>query len=160
MGSQQHGNHCVSCLDSLSFQGVAKIAAGIKVGPGMDPTTQMGPLVSEEQLKTGEYMLLGVHPTALPALHDHCGLACAGCPVGVCVCVCGSVTRYMSQGKQEGACAVTGGDRHGTKGYFVQPTVFTDVRPGMSVVDEEVRVRVWASLRASSRMCDVGAPRH
>jgi hypothetical protein len=27
------------------------------------------------------------------------------------------VTRYMSQGKQEGACAVTGGERHGDKGY-------------------------------------------
>ena len=29
--------------------GVAEIASNIKVGPGVDPTTQMGPLVSDEQ---------------------------------------------------------------------------------------------------------------
>ena len=31
------------------LEGVAKIAGSIKVGPGLDPTTQMGPLVSGEQ---------------------------------------------------------------------------------------------------------------
>ena len=31
--------------------GVAEIAKSIKLGPGMDPGTQMGPLVSEEQLR-------------------------------------------------------------------------------------------------------------
>jgi len=31
--------------------GVAEIAKSIKIGSGMDPTTQMGPLVSEEQLR-------------------------------------------------------------------------------------------------------------
>ncbi|MEQ8165542.1 MAG: aldehyde dehydrogenase family protein [Alphaproteobacteria bacterium] len=31
-------------------EGVAEHAKGIKVGPGLDPATQMGPLVSEEQL--------------------------------------------------------------------------------------------------------------
>ena len=31
-------------------EGVAGIAAKIKVGPGLDPTTDMGPLVSDEQL--------------------------------------------------------------------------------------------------------------
>ncbi|MFI4986427.1 MAG: aldehyde dehydrogenase family protein [Alphaproteobacteria bacterium] len=31
-------------------EGVAAIAAKIKVGPGLDPTTEMGPLVSDEQL--------------------------------------------------------------------------------------------------------------
>ncbi len=31
-----------------------------------------------------------------------------------------TVTRYMSQGKQEGACVVAGGGRVGDKGYFVQ----------------------------------------
>jgi phenylacetaldehyde dehydrogenase len=32
-------------------KGVAKIAKGVAVGPGWDPATQMGPLVSDEQLK-------------------------------------------------------------------------------------------------------------
>jgi phenylacetaldehyde dehydrogenase len=31
-------------------EGVAEIAKSIKLGPGMEPTTQMGPLVSDEQL--------------------------------------------------------------------------------------------------------------
>lgn len=31
-------------------EGVAAVAKNIKVGPGLEPTTQMGPLVSEEQL--------------------------------------------------------------------------------------------------------------
>ena len=31
--------------------GVAEIAKGIKLGPGMEPDTQMGPLVSDEQLQ-------------------------------------------------------------------------------------------------------------
>ena len=31
--------------------GVAQIAKSIKMGPGMEPGTQMGPLVSEEQLR-------------------------------------------------------------------------------------------------------------
>ncbi len=30
--------------------GVAEIAKNIKLGPGIDPDTQMGPLVSQEQL--------------------------------------------------------------------------------------------------------------
>jgi phenylacetaldehyde dehydrogenase len=38
-----------SIFDNV-VEGVSKAAAGIKVGPGMDPQTQMGPLVSHEQL--------------------------------------------------------------------------------------------------------------
>jgi acyl-CoA reductase-like NAD-dependent aldehyde dehydrogenase len=36
-----------------------------------------------------------------------------------------SVMGYIEKGKDEGATVATGGGRHGTKGYFVQPTVFT-----------------------------------
>ncbi|MGU3538131.1 aldehyde dehydrogenase family protein [Methylobacterium sp. A54F] len=39
-----------SVFDKL-MQGVSDAAAKIKVGPGLDPTTQMGPLVSAEQLQ-------------------------------------------------------------------------------------------------------------
>jgi phenylacetaldehyde dehydrogenase len=39
-----------SIFDKL-MQGVSDAAAKIKVGPGLDPATQMGPLVSAEQLK-------------------------------------------------------------------------------------------------------------
>lgn len=35
------------------------------------------------------------------------------------------VMGYIESGKAEGATVATGGSRHGSKGYFVQPTVFT-----------------------------------
>jgi acyl-CoA reductase-like NAD-dependent aldehyde dehydrogenase len=43
------------------------------------------------------------------------------------------VTNYMDQGKQEGACYLTGGTRSGERGYFVHPTVIKDVKPSMSI---------------------------
>ena len=42
------------------LEGLAAAAAGIKVGAGIDPTTQMGPLVSAEQLdRVGAYISAG-----------------------------------------------------------------------------------------------------
>ena len=80
--------------------GVAERAKKIKLGPGLAEDTEMGPLVSEEQLLR--------------------------------------VTRYLHQGKQDGACYLTGGGRQGNHGYFVQPTVVTEVNPKMSIVREEI----------------------
>ena len=37
------------------------------------------------------------------------------------------ILKYIEIGKKEGAQLATGGARHGTKGYFVQPTVFHGV---------------------------------
>ncbi len=74
----------------------------ISLGPGMDPATQMGPLVSSEQFTR--------------------------------------VTGFLTAGQKEGATVATGGGRPSRfdKGYFVAPTVFTDVRPDMKVVREEI----------------------
>jgi len=80
--------------------GVAEIAKSIKMGPGMEPGTQMGPLVSDEQFRR--------------------------------------VTGYLESGKSDGATALTGGGRFGDRGYFVEPTVLTNTRPGMKVVREEI----------------------
>ncbi len=44
----------------------------------------------------------------------------------------------FDQGKQAGACYVTGGNRAGQRGYFVRPTVVKDVKPDMSIVREEI----------------------
>ncbi|CAK9782169.1 putative aldehyde dehydrogenase [Cutaneotrichosporon oleaginosum] len=44
---------------------------------------------------------------------------------------------YIAEGKK-GARLVTGGERHGSKGYFVQPTVFADVEMGTKIADEEI----------------------
>jgi len=80
--------------------GVAEIAKGIKLGPGMEDGTQMGPLVSDEQLRR--------------------------------------VTGFLESGVSEGATTVTGGNRHGQTGYFVEPTVITNTRPDMKIVREEI----------------------
>lgn len=39
-----------------------------------------------------------------------------------------SVMKYIDIGKKEGARVVYGGERKDSKGYFIQPTVFADVR--------------------------------
>ncbi|PSS37838.1 hypothetical protein PHLCEN_2v306 [Hermanssonia centrifuga] len=48
------------------------------------------------------------------------------------------VMNYISSGKQEGASLHIGGQRIGTTGYFVEPTIFTDVTPEMKIVREEI----------------------
>lgn len=80
--------------------GVADEAQKIKVGPGMDSSTQMGPLVSEEQ-------------------HQR-------------------VLGYLQSGLSEGAEAITGGNRIGEKGYFVEPTVLVNTHSNMKVIQEEI----------------------
>jgi phenylacetaldehyde dehydrogenase len=106
-----HGQCC--CAGSRLFvekpaydqvvQKVADMSKQIKLGPGWEESTQMGPLVSEEQLSR--------------------------------------VTNYLNAGRSEGACVVTGGGRPDgdlKKGYFVQPTVFTDVKNNMKIMQEEI----------------------
>ncbi len=80
--------------------GVADIAKSMKLGPGYDPTSQMGPLVSKEQ-------------------HER-------------------VLGYIEKGRKEGGEVVAGGAKHGDKGYFVQPTVFTKCGPQSTIVREEI----------------------
>jgi len=48
------------------------------------------------------------------------------------------VLGYIESGKKEGATCALGGGRLGTKGYFVQPTVFTDVTDNMKIAKEEI----------------------
>jgi acyl-CoA reductase-like NAD-dependent aldehyde dehydrogenase len=87
---------------------VAEAASRVKIGPGLDPSTELGPLVSQEQFDR--------------------------------------VTAYLQAGLADGAKALTGGGRHGDTGYFVQPTVFVDVRPEFSIVREEFFGPVVAAL--------------
>jgi len=44
----------------------------------------------------------------------------------------------IDSGKREGAKLATGGARYGDKGYFIQPTVFTDVKDDMTIAKEEI----------------------
>jgi len=45
---------------------------------------------------------------------------------------------YIEAGKQEGAKAVLGGVKRSGKGFYVDPTIFTDIRPDMKIVKEEI----------------------
>ena len=79
-------------------------AAALRVGDGLDPSTQMGPSVSLAQIER--------------------------------------VIDYVRIGREEGATVATGGDRLSSgvlgKGYFHEPTIFTDVAPAMRVAREEI----------------------
>jgi phenylacetaldehyde dehydrogenase len=80
--------------------GVAEQARGLRIGSGTDPNTQLGPLVSDDQLRR--------------------------------------VTGYIEDGLRGGGRALTGGARHGDRGYFVEPTVLVDVEADARVVQEEI----------------------
>jgi alpha-ketoglutaric semialdehyde dehydrogenase len=84
-------------------QFVARVRT-LRVGDGLDPSTDVGPLVSEGQLET--------------------------------------VVRYVKIGRDEGATLAAGGQalRTGThaRGWFHEPTVFTDVTPKMRIAQEEI----------------------
>jgi aldehyde dehydrogenase (NAD+) len=45
---------------------------------------------------------------------------------------------YIQEGKKAGATVVTGGERHGDKGYFIQPTIFSNVTEDMKIMQEEI----------------------
>ena len=45
---------------------------------------------------------------------------------------------YIETGKEQGAKLVVGGERVGEKGYFIQPTIFTDVTKEMKIWNEEI----------------------
>lgn len=48
------------------------------------------------------------------------------------------VLGYIESGQKEGAKLEVGGKRHGTVGYFIQPTVFSNVTDNMKIAKEEI----------------------
>lgn len=48
------------------------------------------------------------------------------------------ILALIDTGKREGAKLLTGGQRYGDRGYFIQPTVFADVKDDMTIAREEV----------------------
>jgi acyl-CoA reductase-like NAD-dependent aldehyde dehydrogenase len=56
------------------------------------------------------------------------------------------VSRYVEIGRDEGARLVVGGARHGAKGYFHQPTIFTGVNNDMRIAREEIFGPVMAVI--------------
>jgi phenylacetaldehyde dehydrogenase len=84
----------------LVANGVAAHARAMRLGAGLDPTAELGPLVSAAQRER--------------------------------------VLRYVHEGIASGARTLSGGSAPARAGFFVEPTVLTDVRPAMSVVQEEI----------------------
>jgi aldehyde dehydrogenase (NAD+) len=48
------------------------------------------------------------------------------------------ILSYIEKGKNAGAACITGGERQGDKGFFVQPTVFDNVTDDMSIATDEI----------------------
>ncbi len=92
-------------------------AESLRVGDGLDPKTDMGPVINAD------------------ALHKILG--------------------YVEVGqKEDGAKLASGGKRLGkgdhANGYFMEPTIFTDVAPGMRIAQEEIFGPVTAVIPTSS----------
>jgi acyl-CoA reductase-like NAD-dependent aldehyde dehydrogenase len=54
---------------------------------------------------------------------------------------------YIGKGKQEGAALLTGGSRWGSRGYFVEPTVFANCTDNMTIVKDEIFGPVFSILK-------------
>lgn len=52
------------------------------------------------------------------------------------------VMDLINAGKKEGAKLQTGGERYGSIGYFIKPTVFSDVKDDMRIAKEEVSLKM------------------
>ncbi|KAJ7266427.1 aldehyde dehydrogenase domain-containing protein [Mycena haematopus] len=48
------------------------------------------------------------------------------------------IMEYIESGKKDGATVHVGGNRVGTEGYFIEPTIFTDTKENMRIVKEEI----------------------
>jgi phenylacetaldehyde dehydrogenase len=98
------------------MEGVLERARTLKIGPGTEPDTFMGPVVSAQQLER--------------------------------------VAGYVRSGQQQGAEIVAGEQQLPSKGYFVRPTVLSNVRPDMTVMREEIFGPVVCALRFADEDMD------
>jgi len=100
-----------SIADEVIAGTISKLSAW-KVGNGLNPDVQMGPLVSDRQRAT--------------------------------------VEEYVEIGKKEGAALVAGGGRPDglPRGYYIQPTIFDQVRPEFRIAREEIFGPVLSVIRA------------
>jgi aldehyde dehydrogenase (NAD+) len=57
------------------------------------------------------------------------------------------IMHYIELGKREGAQCVTGGTRHGERGYFIEPTLFDRVEDKMSIAKDEIFGPVLSVLK-------------
>jgi aldehyde dehydrogenase (NAD+) len=56
------------------------------------------------------------------------------------------VLGYITAGKEGGAKCVAGGEKLGDKGYYIKPTVFSDVKDDMKIAREEVSYIIYVCI--------------
>jgi 1-pyrroline-5-carboxylate dehydrogenase len=59
-----------------------------------------------------------------------------------------TINNYIEKGKSEGGRVVAGGGSDGEQGFFIEPTVIADVKPGDTIEQEEIFGPVLAVIKA------------
>ncbi|HEV7376382.1 MAG TPA: L-glutamate gamma-semialdehyde dehydrogenase [Pyrinomonadaceae bacterium] len=59
-----------------------------------------------------------------------------------------TINEYIEKGKAEGGRVLAGGGADGEQGFFIEPTVIADVKPGATIEQEEIFGPVLAVIRA------------
>src|SRR5947207_6776891 len=59
-----------------------------------------------------------------------------------------TINEYIEKGKSEGGRVLSGGGADGEQGFFIEPTVIADVKPGATIEQEEIFGPVLAVIRA------------
>lgn len=104
-----HGGQCCTAGSRLFVEEkihqefterLAERAKQRRLGDPLDPTTEQGPQVSQEQLE--------------------------------------KILHYVNLGEKEGARLMVGGQRFGKSGFFVEPTIFDNVRDDMTIAKDEI----------------------
>ncbi len=104
-----HGGQCCTAGSRLFVEEkihpefVARLAEKAKsraIGDPLNPSTEQGPQVSQEQLD--------------------------------------KILHYVDLGKSQGAKLLAGGERVGDKGFFVEPTIFDNVKDDMTIAKDEI----------------------
>ena len=52
----------------------------------------------------------------------------------------GKILSLIESGKKQGAKLVVGGNKIGDKGYYIEPTIFSDVQDDMDIANTEVEM--------------------
>lgn len=60
-----------------------------------------------------------------------------------------TINEYIEKGKKEGGRVIAGGGSDGEQGFFIEPTVVADVKPGDTIEQEEIFGPVLAVIKAS-----------
>jgi len=61
-----------------------------------------------------------------------------------------TINDYIEKGKAEGGRVLAGGGADGERGFFIEPTVIADVKPGSTVEQEEIFGPVLAVIKAEN----------